>query len=476
MRQGTRTHYPHRHRPANAGTTTVLGVGDMKGTYPRVRVWVRVIVNDAIDRHVPLEIPSSSTFADIHDEVLRVTNAPTIPGPWELASPIGRVLSTDTPLGDIVHPGGTVILRPVEEPRLPLLRDAAEELAALADPPDPAPSTALTFVTIAGGLMALLTCCLLMPLPAMIASWWWLRVGLAAVVMMALASALRLSWVFAVAVITSMVALSLGVAGFGIPQAGLAAGVLTLLAGLLSRPWPVSWRACAGCFGLLLTMNAGLLWALSSTGRPALEATTGVVAAGGALGCAVCLAGLLLSARIATAIAGIRPPLIPGAGDDLGIGDEVMTHRDAARTARAVHSGFIAGLSLLLCLAAGAVTLTASPSAVVLLCCLGLSTSLQAQRIPHRAVGLCLHVVTLVLVVTAVVGLWAAQVAPGWWTFPIVAAAMLTAVPLWQQPWRRVRPTTTVWLERVESVAIVIALPLALLCAGVFQVLRELAL
>lgn len=451
----------------------------MKGTYPRLRIWVRVVVNDAIDRHVPLELPGSSTFADIHDEVVRVTNAPNLPGPWELTSPTGRPLSPDAHLGDLLRPGGTVILRPQQDPSPPVFRDAAEELAAEAGPEDLPPSPAFTWATIAAGILALTACTLLMPLPTAIDHWWWLRGGLAALIVLIAAVALRLPWMSLTGTLLATAFIALGTSTLGIPQAILATGTAFTLAALACRHWQLSWRAGVGATGLGLALSGGALWTLSQFGSAALRASTdpaGTLATGAALACVIATIGALLSARISTGLAGVRPPLIPGAGEDFSVGDETTGHADAARAARAIHCGITAGIAALVSAAAAALPLLGSWTALVLLFTLALGLGLHAQRIPHRVVGPVLHGAAVACLCATVPALAMTEAHPGWWTLPVLLCAGLLTVPLWQQPWRRVLPTTTVWLERAESLAIILSIPVGLLCAGVFQAIRELAL
>lgn len=125
-----------------------------------VRVTVRIDVA-SFHRDIDLTLPTSSTFAEILPELARLVDLPPLSRPWEVTTVAGALLDQHRPLyQQRLSDGHIIVLRPREPVPPPVVRDAAESLAA-ASADDRAPQ-GLDIVAAAVGaaVIGLLTGCL----------------------------------------------------------------------------------------------------------------------------------------------------------------------------------------------------------------------------------------------------------------------------------------------------------------------------
>ena len=102
-----------------------------------LRLTVRIELFDA-STSIDLTIPTSSSLAEIIDEILAIANLPTNPAPWCATTVAGQELDPTIPLAQChLTQGDILVISPITETPTPVVRDAAELLENLtqATPP-----------------------------------------------------------------------------------------------------------------------------------------------------------------------------------------------------------------------------------------------------------------------------------------------------------------------------------------------------
>lgn len=433
-----------------------------------LRLTVRVHVG-AFHREVDLAVPGDSSLAEILDEVLGLTNAPRISRPWEAGTLAGQPVDQAVSLRESgLDHGSVLVLSPAGDRHPPVVRDAAE---ALVETTGTVSVRGVSTLTGIAGAVAFSICLLGSPL----------RDQLPAAVLFALATSACLAvliWcrrIQALAVPTVLLA--------------AAGGTSSVLDGLRPEPPDLAWALSAaigsaavtllllGVIGVVktrLTATLGTLLLLLGVTASCLAATgTATGAAAGVVVAAILM--LLLAPTAAIQLAGLKVPPLPSAGQDLRVADRPDPDiDDRARRATRLHEGILLGISLGLLPAL--LTVALSGGGFPLGLCATAAGSLLLHAARHRS-----PVATWALFsagITALTGMVLAAILGAGHpaqllTAGLAAAAMLSA-PLWAARIPHLEPTTVVWLERAESLAIAATLPLAAHLMGVFAAIRGL--
>ena len=87
-----------------------------------LRLTVRIELFDA-STSIDLTIPTSSSLAEIIDEILAIANLPTNPAPWCATTVAGQELDPTIPLAQChLTQGDILVISPITEPRLSGMR------------------------------------------------------------------------------------------------------------------------------------------------------------------------------------------------------------------------------------------------------------------------------------------------------------------------------------------------------------------
>ncbi|AZA09950.1 type VII secretion integral membrane protein EccD [Corynebacterium pseudopelargi] len=107
---------------------------------------------------VDMSIPASSSIAEVLAEVLDLAQAPAVSVPWQATTPAGIEIDANESIANIgLTHGSVVMLRPRRPTPVPVLRDSAEAVSALAQFERPARHTSIVAAaTGALGCIALL--------------------------------------------------------------------------------------------------------------------------------------------------------------------------------------------------------------------------------------------------------------------------------------------------------------------------------
>ncbi|SDS48345.1 type VII secretion integral membrane protein EccD [Corynebacterium timonense] len=427
-----------------------------------VRVTVRIDVV-SFHRDVDLTLPTSSTLSEVFPELARMVELPEVHRPWQATTVAGAPLDMNTPLYQHkLRDGSVIVLRPQELVHPPVVRDAAESLAAAAD--GAASLRGLDAVT------SLVGCAVLAA---------------------------------AVAPFIGVVAACAGAAAAAAVLGLYSGSRLLYLAGALAASaacgaWvagpPAQWAATDPALGVLaaaatlaVLTGGGVLVSLLDAPTTAASLTTALLCAAAAAGAwlpspsapaAVAVTGALLAAAaapgVATRAAGLRVPRIPTAGEELAAADGYQPDVDArARRARATLAGIAVGCALVAAPALVWLAWDADVWATVLCLCVLGAVAFHATRHHYRVPRVALSAIALAAALAC--GIAAARMEP---THPaavvlagIVGLACASAVA-WAPRLPDLEPTTVVWLERAEAVALVAALPVAAYVVGVFDLVR----
>lgn len=435
-------------------------------THQVVRVTVRISAAPFY-RSIDVSLPTSSTFSEVLPELARLIELPETHRPWEFATAAGAPLDPHAALHNMrLRDGQVLSLRPQEPVEPPVVRDAAESLAATAAATTRSGiDTAATFAgaTAAGLLVATLAT----PL-----------IGAATVVLALLVVALtaRSRAIFPAAALMSGIVCGAWVAGPDAwswpPNADVALGVL---AGTIVSVVLTSGGAFLGLAGprftsgvltgaILVTIGAVAVWLPSPEAPAAAILLNGIIA-------------VMLTPSTATRAAGLRIPRVPTAGQEFGIADDYQDDVDArAAAARAITAGMSAATAV--CVIPSLVVLARSGGGWVFALCLCAAGALivHASRHHDSIPRLCLGS-TAVCALACGVGAVAVTARSGD-AHPalligagLVALAAATAV-LWASRVPDLEPTTLVWVERAEAAAIIAVIPLAVHMTGLFGLIR----
>ena len=414
-------------------------------------------------READLALPSASALADLLPEITALCGAPRISRPWQATTAAGVELDPAVPLHRTgLDHGDVLILTPRHDVPAPVVRDSAEALVDAAAAPAAAGLATAGAVTGCLGLVLVL----LIFQPAWVA----LAAGAAAALLVLL-------W-------------RRGIRVLGLLAAVLAAGAgaVAVLADAPADDSSQGWAALA--MVLCATLGAGAAAATGGLGRR----TSAALAAGGVLLLAavpgfflpadtapaalVLLAGLALittAPGIAGRWAGLRVPRLPTAGQNLAVSDDPPTDApDRARRALDLHEGLAMGTALGLVPAVLLIGWSGGGFAQALCVATAGAVLLHAARHRHAVPAWAW------LLTGLAAGLGIALAAVHGEGHPVLAGvativtlAGLTA-PLWAERVPELEPTTVVWWERLETLAVAAALPLAAHLAGLFTLIRGL--
>ncbi|MEX3504247.1 type VII secretion integral membrane protein EccD [Corynebacterium sp. LK2510] len=430
-----------------------------------VHVTLRVDVV-SFHRDVDLTLPTSSTLAEVIPALARLIDLPAVHRPWQATTVAGAPLDLNTALHQLkLYDGAVIVLRPQEPTAPPVVRDAAEALAAAA--PRAAQVSGLDTAASLAGCAALAA--VLFPLAGA-------ATALAVVggVGVALSMFARSRALFVTAAVSVALACARWVAGepaswtsSADPAWGVLAGAGTLflvsVVGAAFSLLDASFTAATTTASALLAVGAVSAW-LPSTAAPAAVTVAAVVI--------VCAA----APGIATRAAGLRIPRIPTAGEELSSADGYQPDVDVrVGRARRVSAGVCIGAALAAAPALLWLGWTGRVWAAVLCVCTLGAVAFHAARHHYPVPRVALSTIAWVAV-------FACAVAAGRADAPspvLIAVAILIALAgatavLWASRIPELEPTTLVWFERAESLALVAALPVAAHIAGVFDMVRGL--
>ncbi|WP_296146144.1 type VII secretion integral membrane protein EccD [uncultured Corynebacterium sp.] len=437
-------------------------------THHVVRVTVRISAAP-IYRSVDVSLPTSSTLSEVLPELARLIELPQTAGrPWEFATAAGAPLDPHVPLHNMrLRDGQVLALRPHEPVDPPVVRDAAESLAAAA-----AATTRSgidTAATFAGAAAAgILTASMSAPLAG---------AAVTALLLLVIAVAARSRAVFPAAACAASAVCGAWVSGIHDgtgtwpPATDLAYGAMTacVIAAALTVGGAVLGLAGPRVTSAALTSAALILAGSLAVWLPSPTAPYAAVVLAG-------IAAVMLTPSVATRAAGLRIPRVPTAGQEFGIADDYQDDVDArSDAARAITAGI--SVAAALCVIPALVVLARSGGGWVFALCLCTAGALivHASRhhgtIPRLSLGS-----TAMLALTC--GVTAVAVVDGAHPALLIAAGItaLTAATaaLWAARVPDLEPTTLVWLERAEAAAIIAVIPLAVKLTGIFDLIRGL--
>ncbi|MDO4908948.1 MAG: type VII secretion integral membrane protein EccD [Corynebacterium sp.] len=397
-----------------------------------------------------ISIPAGLCLADVKDEILNLVSAPPSDSPWIFSTALGQELDYSVPLHDLpLRPGATVVIRPYQLEPHPIIADAAETLS------DIPKNISVEGLSLALFVVAGIGAFLLWP-PAFVAA------GLAVLcfvhsVLFARRAIYGALGSFFLGLSTTLFLLT---ASFALPLAGLVGSVLGIasLAVGLVRDSRVLGAAIS--FGLSMALSCAISFVLPGSFSGSM------VLAG--------LIGLSMGPKICAYAAGLSVPLLPSAGEPLP-DLEVTSFENSANRAVALTDGLHCGVAaammgglLLPCLFeqdAPAFYWALYPvvAGVCVLHCVRLRTTLSCWA--------------LWCVVLMALGSWAylGRSFEGWVAIvPGVFLGLGLLAPVIASKVPGASPTTVVWIERIESLCLAMALPVCLYSMGLFHMVRGL--
>lgn len=435
-------------------------------THHLVRVTVRISAV-TFHRSIDLSVPTASTFSEILPEIARLIDLPEIGRPWEFTTAAGAPLDPHTPLHNMrLRDGQVLALRPQEPVEPPVVRDAAESLAATAAAG--APRAGIDAIASLAGIAAV---------GVLAAAHTTLTAGVGAAALAAL--------------VVGIVARSRVLVPAGAVLAGAACGIWA--AGAEAAAWPLNGSAALGVITAAavtaVVVGGGAVLGLVDTRSGSGVLTACAVLTVGALGvwlpsplapaAAVVLAALIavmLTPAVATRGAGLRIPRVPTAGQEFSIADDYQDDvDDRTRTARRITDGMSGGTTVCALPALAATAFAGGPWVLAFCLCVAGALIVHASRHHSTAPRLCLAVTAMTAVACGVAAVArmdnphpALVVCAG----AVAAAAASSAI--WARRVPDLEPTTLVWLERAEAAAIIAVLPLAVHLTGAFELIRGL--
>ena len=434
-----------------------------------VRVSIRANAG-AFARSIDVSVPTSSSFSEILPEIARLIDLPQINRPWEFSTAAGAPLDPHTALMHMrLRDGAVLTLRPHEPVAPPVVRDAAESLAADSARSTPRGGIDLLFSLTGAVGAGLLVGAFMNPLAG---------VGLAALLLLTVAIVARSRVLFPIAATTAGL-------GCGAWVAGISDGPTTLhplspavALGALSAV-AVTCVLLAGGSALRLVSprsGAGLVTASCLVAAGALGAWLPSTYAPAALMVLAGLAAVMGTPAAATRAAGLRIPRVPTAGQEFSIADDYQEDVDKrTHVARLVADGISIGVAA--CTVPALILLAFAASAWV--CALGITLAgallVHASRhhssAPRLSLGLTAAVSagSAVLTVSLIDAPHTALIA-----LTILLTTACASAAIWARRIPELEPTTLVWIERAEAAAIIGVIPVAVYLTGIFDLIRGL--
>lgn len=450
-------------------TNYILISGEIVNFSQSVRVTVRCHVGE-FRKEADLALPASSSFNEMITEVTDLVGAPSVSRPWRISTAGGRLVDPSAPLSATqLVDGSVVLLSPSEELPAPVIRDSAEALIASGSEQS---ARGIVQLWVIGALIALGAVVGFLT-PTHLAGSFVLAgasIAVAAVVLAVWHRGLQLGWLI---ISAASLAAGIGVAGWPMDSAGdfslglYAAALTCALVGL-------------GCHVLNIahvrTTSAAVLCAvfLVIAGLSVPRSAGAVIAA------AVII--LASAPGLATAVAGLRVPQLPTAGQDLSVSDTPVDNVDErSQRAHFIYEGLCLGLSMFTLPALVHVAITsATTPAVSTLLALMLCVSLLLHAARHRQVVVLWSLMVLALAaalcapVAVAVADYHGQVPVILWIVASIPLLAAVTSPWWAPRIHSASPTTLQWAERCEAIALVLCLPMAAHLAGLFELIRGL--
>ncbi len=440
-------------------------------THHVVRVTVRISAAPFY-RSVDVSLPTTSTFSEVLPELARLIELPQTGRPWEFATAAGAPLDPHIPLHNMrLRDGQVLALRPHEQVEPPVVRDAAESLAATAAAATH--SGIDTAATFAGAAAAgLLAASLSTPLAG---------AAVTALILLVVAAAARSRTVFPAAALAASGTCGAWVAGVGTdggpawpPATDLAVGAVTtavVAAALIAGGAVLGLAGPRFTSAVLASAVMGVAGA-SAVWLPAPEAPAAAVVLAG-------IVTVMLTPSAATRAAGLRIPRVPTAGQEFGIADDYQDDVDArAAAARAITAGISSAVAVCVVPALAVLARTGGGWVFALCMCASGALIVHASRhhdtVPRLSLG-----GTAVMALACGAAAVAAAARTGDAHPVLLIAAGLAALAaataaLWASRVPDLEPTTLVWLERTEAAAIIAVIPLAVKLTGIFDLIRGL--
>lgn len=453
--------------------------GSLVGIDHVVRLCVRVHAG-AFHRETDLAVPITSSVAEIAEEIAGVVGAPPATRPWQAMTAAGVVIDPHEPLGSSgITDGAVVVLEPEKPRQAPVPRDAAEALVAAASRRSAGLPAAFTQVVSVCGILAVVA-----GMAAFVPAW-------VACVTGAVVGGVLCAWRRDLYLVTLIV-----------PVLAAGGGALWVLdAGWDAARWdgvglaPTERSVLFGTLGALAGGVAGV--AVSVATRPvalgrewlagaAVVGVSGVVGAGAGYAGGL-LAGLVAALivalccawaapAVATGVAGLHTQRLPAAGEDLEEADWPLDQVDErAAEGLQLHAAIVIAAAVVTAAvswfgAAAAAAAQLSGLWFSLACCVAVASGMHAVRHvdprclwSHLAIALTLLLGAATHVSGSVLGGAA-----------VVTGTLLVGSGLWGPRLESPEPTTLVWWERAESIALAAAIPLAAHLGGVFTWIRGL--
>lgn len=437
-------------------------------THHVVRVTVRISAAPFY-RSVDVSLPTSSTFDEVLPELARLIELPDTGRPWEFVTAAGAPLDPHVPLQNMrLRDGQVLALRPHEPVDPPVVRDAAESLAATAaETTHSGIDTAATFAgTVAAGL---LTAALTTPL---------VGAAVTALILLVVGAVSASHVVFPAAAVASGAVCGAWVTGIGGDtwspttdtaigtMAGVAVAAALTAGGAVLRLSGPRVTTAIMTASALLTAGALAVWLPAPTAPAAAIVLTGIIT-------------VMLTPSFATRAAGLRIPRVPTAGQEFGIADDYQDDvDDRAAAARAITAGI--SLATAICVIPALVALARTGGGWVFALCLCASGALIVHASRHHDTAPRLSiggtaVTSLACGISAVaVSAHTAGAHPALLIAAGLAALAASSAVLWASRVPDLEPTTLVWLERAEAAAVIAVIPLAVQATGIFDLIRGL--
>lgn len=416
-------------------------------------------------RDIDLVLPTSSTFAEVLPELATFVDLPRIHRPWEASTVGGAPLDMHTPLHKLkLRDGAVIVLRPQESIEPPVVRDAAESLAAAAV--GTRDTTGLAHLASFAGVLGLAVLAgMFTSLPV--------ALGVGALAVFALAVLSRSTALFAPLPGVAAISVACWVAGLpgawepvdvalGVFAGAATACALVVLGAVLGLAGPFA-SACTVTLSVLLSIGACGVWLPSTQAPAALTVLAGLLT-------------VLSTPAVATRAAGLKVPRVPTAGEAFATADGYQPDVDE-RSQRAIT--LVAAISCAVAASMLPALFAIAWAGGAWVCALSVCTAgalgIYATRhhypVPRAAL------VTAGLGAVCACALAVARTDnPHPVAIAVALLATLTAATavLWVRNVPELEPTTVVWFERAETAAIIAALPLALHVAGLFALIRGL--
>lgn len=478
-------------------------------TAHHLRLTIRIHA-DRFHKEADVALPLSSSLGELMAELTDLVDAPAIASPWRASTASGRAIDLTAPLAATpLTEGSILLLAPREERPAPVIRDAAESLAAQSQDDT---TSAIPIVWGWTGLAAAFAVAWVLSPPAVAGA----GLAVAAFVLALWTQALSLVMLTLAAGAASGWAL-ISPALADAPYAAVTASstlLLALLACHLTRLSTV--RITSGVLTIAgLLGSAAISYLLPGlSGNSGIGTSHGTAAAAGTI-----IAGVILLASapsLTIAAAGLKVPQLPTAGQDLAVSDNLQPDvADRSTRAGLAYEGICWGIALCLIPAVIALSFTGTgtlvttdgaggdieaaattiDSRIAVLFGTGLTglgfvqalcVSIAGTVVMHAArhgralAGWALMLIAMVACLAAclcaVHAIGADGLAHAWalTTVAILLLAAMLSAPLWTDKISQVEPTTIAWFERVESLTIAACLPLAAHLAGIFELIRGL--